>query len=207
MPRAVPLPLRQVIWARAQRGATAAAIATAVGLPARTVRDLLHRWRTRADGQLAPAYRRAGRPAPHHPAIVAAVVQLRRDHPTWGAGRIRVQVQRQHPAWTLPDVRTMQRYLRQAGLNPAPRGRRPGLPGGRARVPHDTWQVDAAEHIRLATGQEVSWLRLVDECSGAPLETRVFPPRPLEPSAAPENPGRPAANLHPVGAAAPRARG
>src|SRR4029077_2057694 len=33
------------------------------------------------------------------------------------------------------------------------------------------------EHIRIQTGEEVSWLRLTDECSGAVLWTAVFPPR------------------------------
>jgi hypothetical protein len=36
--------------------------------------------------------------------------------------------------------------------------------------------MDAAEQMRIAGGQGVSWLRLVDECSGAFLATTVFPP-------------------------------
>ena len=39
--------------------------------------------------------------------------------------------------------------------------------------------MDAKEHIRIKTREEVSWLRLIDECSGAVLWTAVFPPRGL----------------------------
>jgi hypothetical protein len=45
----------------------------------------------------------------------------------------------------------------------------------RAAVPHAVWQIDASEYIALATGQRVSWLRVIDECSGAVLQTVVFP--------------------------------
>ena len=51
----------------------------------------------------------------------------------------------------------------------------------RAAVPHDTWQMDASEQLRLGSGQGISWLRLVDEYSGAFLGTTVFPPLPLGP--------------------------
>jgi hypothetical protein len=41
--------------------------------------------------------------------------------------------------------------------------------------------MDAAERMRLASGAQVSWLRIADECSGAVLQTRIFPPGVLEP--------------------------
>jgi hypothetical protein len=69
----------------------------------------------------------------------------------------------------------LQRWFRQAGLAPAPRGRRPHSGSGRARQPHEVWQVDATEHVRLANGQQVSWLRIVDEHTAAVLDTTVFP--------------------------------
>src|SRR5262249_29502101 len=47
----------------------------------------------------------------------------------------------------------------------------------RSDTPHAAWEVDAAEQMVLANGSEASWLRVVDECSGAFLQTRVFPPR------------------------------
>lgn len=38
---------------------------------------------------------------------------------------------------------------------------------------HDTWQVDGKEHIALASEQEVSWLNVADEGTGALLNNRV----------------------------------
>ena len=43
-----------------------------------------------------------------------------------------------------------------------------------AERPHDVWQMDAVEKTSLATGQRISWLRLVDEWTGAVLDTKVF---------------------------------
>jgi transposase InsO family protein len=45
----------------------------------------------------------------------------------------------------------------------------------RASQPHQCWQVDACDQVRLANGQEVCWLRFVDEYTGAVLQTVVLP--------------------------------
>jgi hypothetical protein len=36
--------------------------------------------------------------------------------------------------------------------------------------------MDAADQVALQNGRQVSWLRIADECSGAVLQTTVFPP-------------------------------
>src|SRR5262249_11098858 len=64
-----------------------------------------------------------------------------------------------------------------------------------------------AELVKLRTRQLVSWLRIVDECSGAVLWTAVFPPRPLEPGPAAGDPGATAAGLRPLGPAGTAAGG
>ena len=56
-----------------------------------------------------------------------------------------------------------------------------------AKGPHAVWQLDASERIPLATGDRVSWLRGVDEFTGAVLGTRVFTPRVLESGAGVRN--------------------
>src|SRR5438128_3580345 len=61
MPAPTPLPLRQAVARRHQRGQTARAIAQALGLPPRTVRLLLQRRRQHGDTALRPAYGRCGR--------------------------------------------------------------------------------------------------------------------------------------------------
>jgi len=93
---------------------------------------------------------------------------------------IRVQLCRTLDPKDVPCVRTLQRWLQRHGLSPAPAGRQPAPRRPRAELPHAVWQMDAAEHLALGGGSEVSWLRLVDECSGAFLTTRVFPPGAVE---------------------------
>jgi hypothetical protein len=79
-------------------------------------------------------------------------------------------------------------------LSPAPAGRPARVDLDRATAPHETWQMDAKEHIQLQNHEEVSWLRLIDECSGAALWTAVFPPGNLGPG-----PGSSRAGAAPIG--------
>jgi hypothetical protein len=202
MPAPVPVPIRQALWQRARAGEPTAALAAAFGLPPRTVRHLLKRLRDRGDDGLMPGYRPGPRPAHAYPdAIRQAVLRARRDHPTWGAGVIRVALADARPEVARPPPRTIRRGLRDAGRGPAPAGRRPGAAPRRAAAPHETWQVDAAEHIRLGGGGEASWLRVVDEASGAVLGTAVFPHRGLDSGRPPRDPGAPAPAVRPVGPA------
>jgi transposase len=179
MPRPIPVPIRQAMFRLWQKGRSARQIAESLGLPCSTVRRLLQRFRLHGTDGLSPDY--------WHPSVPQAVpseplqtaMSLRREHPTWGAGLIRVQLLLETPERPLPSERTFQRWFVRAGLSPAPAGRPPRSHLDRATAPHETWQMDAKEHIRIKTREEVSWLRLIDECSGAVLWTAVFPPRGL----------------------------
>ena len=208
MPRPLPVPVRQAIWRRLQAGQDVPTIAAALDLQPRTVRRLVGRFRRAGQAAVAPSYEACGAATPKPAeATVRAVVDLRREHPTWGAGLIRVVLHRRLPDRPLPTVRTLQRWLERAGLSPAPPGRRPVAAPQRARQPHAVWQMDAAELVKLRSQRLVSWLRMVDECSGAVLWTTVFPPRPLEPSPAAADPGAIAAGLRPLGPARAAAGG
>jgi hypothetical protein len=100
---------------------------------------------------------------------------LRKEHPTWGAGYIRLRLAKLSKQ-SVPSERTLQRWFTQLRQTPAPTGCRPTAESGRAMAPHQTWQVDAVEQLRLGSQEGVCWLRLVDEFSGAFLSTTVFPP-------------------------------
>src|SRR5262245_29728293 len=91
MPKPIPVPVRRKLLQRARRGEAPAALAAAFGLPARTVRHLLRRFRERGEGAVTPDYR-APAPLPHaYPVDVReAASALRREHPTWGADLIRI---------------------------------------------------------------------------------------------------------------------
>ena len=175
MPAPLPLPLRRLIVRRAQQGQDAATIAQALQVPVRTVRHLLQRFGPQPN-DLGPAYRPGpGRPA-HQQPLYDLALALRQQHPTWGAGYIRVRLAQAYPVAALPSERALQRWFRQHQQPQAPPGRRPPTAAARGQIPHERWQMDAVEQLRLGSGQGVCWLRLVDECSGAFLDTTVFPP-------------------------------
>jgi hypothetical protein len=150
----------------------APSLARRFGLPGRTVRHLLARFRLDGGPRL-PRYR--GNPgACFPPDLIEQALGLRRQHPDWGAPFIRVMLLRQRRWQAVPHPRTIQRWLSLCCLAPAPVGRRSQrLP--RSPAPHERWQVDASDQLRLANGQLASWLRLTDECSGAILKTVAFP--------------------------------
>jgi transposase len=182
MGRAVSIPQRRVIFDRAQQGHRVEAIAADLGLPPETVRKLIRRFRTGGATAIAPGYDRCGSHQTRRadPELIGTATELRREHPTWGAGLIRVILAERYPGRALPSERALQRAFVRADLSPAPVGRRPAAAPRRATQPHETWQVDATEQMPLADGRQACWVRIVDECTGAVLATAVFPPRHLE---------------------------
>jgi hypothetical protein len=201
MPPPIPLPLRQQVWARHQQGQGATAIARELHLCPRTVQHLVQRLHTRGHAGVQTDYHAPPPPAAAPEQVRREALFLRQEHPAWGAGFIRVRLRARHPSAALPSERTLQRWFGRTREPAAPPGRKPAREHRRACAPHAVWQVDASERMRLATGQLVSWLRGVDEFTGAVLGTRVFPPRPLEPGAARRHAAVPAAAVPPLGAA------
>jgi hypothetical protein len=196
MPRAIPVPVRQRLAELSRQGQTTAQIAAALRLAERTVRRLRRQLPAGAAPAPGPRYGRCGR----KPRPCAAALDLRRQHPGWGAPYLRVVLAEQR-AGPLPSARTLQRHLARAGLQPAPPGRRPRARAERARRPHEVWQLDAAERVRLRSGRLVCWLRVVDECTGAFLQTAVFPPGVVGAGPGGAEPAVPAPRLRPLGAA------
>jgi hypothetical protein len=208
MPKPVPIPVRRKLLQRAQRGEAATTLAARFGLPARTVGHLLKRFRDRGEGAVRPDYRASPRlPHVYAAEIREAALAQRREHPTCGAELIRVALGVRRPERGWPTARTLRRWSRAAGLGPAPSGRQPTSPRSRAEAPHQTWQRDASERIPLRDGQQVCWLRVVGQASGAVLRTAVFPPSLLESGRAPCHPGRAAGDVPAVGLAPATAGG
>ncbi|WP_165236171.1 helix-turn-helix domain-containing protein, partial [Aquisphaera insulae] len=205
MPRPTDLSLRLAIARMAQLEASPPEIARRLGLPVSTVRDLVRRASGAGTGgpspaDLRPGYRAGERLRPTPPLLQGAL-DLRRSHPRWGSGRIRVELARTTPAAEVPSDRTLRRWLNGNGLAPAPPGRPRAESRRRSARPHEVWQVDAADQKRLATGAMISWLRVADECSGAALHSRVFPPGLFHPGAPRAGAGRAPRLLRPLGPA------
>ena len=181
MPAPIPIPVRRIILARWKKGASVASLAEELHLAERSVRHLVRRFAQRGQQGLAPDYVRcATKQMPTDSDTFHKAVAMRKQHPTWGGGLIRVLLQEQEDE-ACPCERTLQRWFRRSTLPAAPPGRRPAGDEQRACQPHDVWQMDAVDQLRLGGGQRVSWLRLVDECSGAVLQTTIFSPGLLEP--------------------------
>jgi len=151
-------------------------VAKEFGVSVRSVRRLFARFAELGEDGIAPDYEPCGanHPGKTPETLRVKVLQVRHEHPTWGAPLVRVMMQREKPQREWPSARTMQRWFRQAGLAPAPAGRRPACDTDRAEQPHQIWQMDAKEQMTLATGSRACWLRVVDEFSGAVLETFAF---------------------------------
>jgi len=109
---------------------------------------------------------------PHHSpqatpaAIVAAIVTLRHQHPTWGGKKIRAVLGLRHPSWPLPAVSTANDIVKRHGLvSPRRRRRARGHPGYRphaASAPNEIWTTDFKGQFRTGDAQWCYPLTLVD---------------------------------------------
>jgi transposase len=193
------MPVRQLIVQRHAHGESLRQIARQLHLARDTVRRIWRRYRDAGAAGLPPRYTRCGRRSSR--LLYRATLWLRRCHPDWGAGLIRVLLRQRWPALAVPHERTLQRWLQGAGLN-RPHRRLPAPPRSRGRQPHEVWQIDARDPLTLADGRPASWLTVVDEASGAWLATEVFPPDRLGAGAHAGSGRAPAPGLRPLGLAA-----
>jgi len=206
MPAPIPLPVRQLVFKRWRKGESVVTLAEELKLSLRTVQHLIRRFALRGQSAVEPDYPHcATNKLPTDSDSFQKAMQMRQQHPGWGSGLIRVLLQEQGDD-ACPSERTLQRWFRRSLLSPAPPGRRPASDVHRACHPHDVWQMDAVDQLPLATGRQVSWLRLVDECSGVVLQTTIFPPALLESGRACGRAGDVALDFFAVGTAAVFAR-
>jgi len=111
-----------------------------------------------------------------------ALFALRRQHPRWGAKKLRIRLRDKHPrARKLPSVRALGRWLQAAQLTrPAPPRRRPGpqvpwpqlTPAGQS---NDVWTVDFKGWFRTLDGRRCDPLTIRDLASRFVLALRILP--------------------------------
>src|SRR3954465_8024014 len=169
MPCPLPVPLRQEIVRRHQQGIPLTRIAEDLAIPYGTVRKVWRLFRRHGFDGLIPRYPGHGRPVP--PAareLLRVACELKREHPTWGAGLIRLQLREHARGSPIPSVRSPQAAFVRAGVHRPRRRRATAAFVPWAAQPHKVWQVDAVENVPLAApGGRVSWLTVTDEASGA----------------------------------------
>lgn len=192
MPRALAPAVRRTIVNRTCHQQSAGEIAQELNVEERSVRRIVKGYQERGESALQASYAACGvsRTA-EFARLREEVLELRLQHPRWGAGRLLLELESGHPDTVeLPTERTLQRWLREVYPTPAPAGRPVQEDLSRACHPHEVWQVDAAEQKRLKSGKMFSWLRVVDECSGAVLKTVVFSRRTFSTGSTPPGPAR-----------------
>ncbi len=121
--------------------------------------------------------------------IVAALLDVRRHHPTWGAKKLLKVVGVRHPTWTLPGRSTVCDLLDRAGLITTSRRRpvpaHPGRPLIPMKEPNGTWTADFKGQFKTRNGRYCYPLTVVDgfsryllACQGL-LSTSIALARPI----------------------------
>jgi transposase InsO family protein len=137
-------------------------------------RKTAYKWLDRyAAGGPAALYDQSRRPqhSPHAIAgtMAAALVAVRRRHPTWGAKKLLKIVATRHPTWVLPARSTVCNLLDRAGLVTTSRRRpvptHPGRPLIPMTAPNGTWTADFKGHFKTRDGVYCYPLTIVDGCS------------------------------------------
>lgn len=84
MPRALPVPMRELLVRRIARGEPIAAVAADLELSYWSVRTIWRRYRDGGTEALEPDYGRCGRPGLRGSRLIhRAACTLRRNHPRW----------------------------------------------------------------------------------------------------------------------------
>lgn len=141
-------------------------------------RQTYYRYRRRylAEGLagLEDRSRRPHEPANQIPAeLELAIVEMRKDHPRWGARRIRTELTR--AGVQAPAVSTVHQALRRNGLVAATSKRSPKADKRFEReIANDLWQIDATQ-ILLSDGTKAWDVNLLDDHSRYLLAAVVGP--------------------------------
>jgi len=112
------------------------------------------------------------------PEVEAAVLCVRKAHPTWGSKKILATLDRERPDEHWPARSTIDAILKRGGVV-APRGRRrrrqPSAPPVvEAAAPNDVWSIDYKGWFRVGDGTRCDPLTINDAFSRASLECRAM---------------------------------
>jgi putative transposase len=104
------------------------------------------------------------RQTPDH--VVAAILEARRRHPSWGAKKLLSILCTRHPRWPWPARSTVCDILSRHGFVPKKRKRRvighPGKPTSSIDAPNDVWSADFKGHFKTGDGHYCYPLTITD---------------------------------------------
>jgi putative transposase len=88
--------------------------------------------------------------------VVAAILEARRHHPSWGAKKLLKILSQKHPHWPWPHRATVCDILNRHGLVAKKRPRRvighPGKPASQILAPNDVWSADFKGQFKTGDG-------------------------------------------------------
>lgn len=168
---------------RKQAGATHQAVAKELACAWETVRK---HWQRHRHGRVAAKRGRPQRGAlsTYPPNVRAKAVELKRAYPHWGPANVRLELKAclKLTEAALPSPARLAALFRTEcpeAVQPHRRGLFRQAPPGPVRQPHQRWQLDAKESVRLSEGTQVTVLEARDPAGGLMIISRVW----LTPSA------------------------
>jgi len=98
--------------------------------------------------------------------IVAAILEARRRHPSWGGKKLLALIHKRHRGWELPHRSTVCDILGRHGMVPKRRNRRrighPGKPTSLVLGPNDLWSADFKGQFKTGNGRYCFPLTVAD---------------------------------------------
>jgi Winged helix-turn helix len=175
MSKPIPYEVRRQVIRLKENGQGPSVIAETLGLSRSAVQKLLRLWQMNGESALQTRYSNCGKNAPQKFDLeIVAAIQRQRDSSRGGPFVYSLLVSQQ-PQKSIPHYRTIQRWWAKGKT-----GEGPVLPPRRrerwSKEPHETWQIDGKELIKLADGTETSWMNIADEATSTVLQTTVFSP-------------------------------
>lgn len=181
--KAHPQQVRQEALSGYRSGKTLKSISEELGVSYRTVRTWMKKYRETGEKGLVPDYSSCGKKSTFSQEVIDYAVALKREHPLWGAGFIRLKLEDEYPGKPLPKERQIQNYFLRYGVSVPKKDKLPAGSGDWAKAPFDRVQVDAKECLTTGDGKPCCYLNFTDEYTGADLDAFVFPLREDIPSA------------------------
>jgi transposase InsO family protein len=158
---------REFVQFALQEGARISALCRRYEISRKTGYKWIKRYREQGEAGLAERSRRPGRsPGQTGGKVAQSITALRREHPAWGARKLRAVLQREGHK-RVPCVSTVHAVLRRDGLISAEAS-------GKARAwqrfaretPNELWQMDFKGHFGVGTrGARCHALTVLDDCS------------------------------------------
>lgn len=137
-----------------------------------SLKRLWSRYKKEGEKGLLTRYQNCGIKSPYEETVKERIDSVKDGDQ--GAPYVRSQLLELYPEMKVPSERTIQYWWKSAG---ASRPKEP--PKNRStwtKEPNHTWQIDGKGYLTLATGKQISWMKVADEATSSELKTRLFFP-------------------------------